>query len=92
MANLQVKDIDDRLYEALRSSAKSENRSISQEVVTILEKYLADPQGFKNSPVQDFLSLSGSWMDSRTAEETVLDIKSGRKNSKRFRSDNVLFD
>jgi len=33
MATLQVRDIDDRLYESIRNLAASEKRSISQEVI-----------------------------------------------------------
>jgi plasmid stability protein len=33
MAVLQVRDIDDGLYEALKTMAKNERRSISQEVL-----------------------------------------------------------
>ena len=43
MANLQVRGIEDRLYEALRARAELDNRSISQEVVTIIEQFLARP-------------------------------------------------
>ena len=37
MATLQVRDIDDRLYKYLKTSAKLKNRSISQEVITIIK-------------------------------------------------------
>ncbi len=37
MATLQVRDIDDRLYESLKTFANSEKRSISQEVIHIIE-------------------------------------------------------
>ncbi|MDP3296123.1 MAG: antitoxin [Thermodesulfovibrionia bacterium] len=92
MAILQVRDIDDRLYSSLKELAKSENRSLSQEVVSILEKYLSNPVVFKSNPTRDFLSLSGSWDDNRTADEIVADIKRSRKNSKRFGAENVVFD
>ena len=39
MAMLQVRDMDDRLYERLKFVAKLDNRSISQQVVTILQGY-----------------------------------------------------
>ena len=39
MAMLQVRDMDDRLYERLRFAAKNDNRSISQQVITILQNY-----------------------------------------------------
>ena len=92
MAILQVRDIDDRLYSSLKNLAKSENRSLSQEVISILEKYLSNPVVFKNNPTREFLSLSGSWADDRTADEIVKDIKKNRRNSKRFEAQNVLFD
>lgn len=84
MAILQVRDMDDRLYSALKRLAKSENRSLSQEVVSILEKYLASPQAFKGDPTEEFLALSGSWEDERSADEIMKDIKRQRKNSRRF--------
>jgi hypothetical protein len=92
MAILQVRDIDDRLYSSLKNLAKSENRSLSQEVISILEKYLSNPVAFKNNPTREFLSLSGSWEDNRTADAIVKDIKKNRRNSKRFEAQNVLFD
>ncbi|HOF34148.1 MAG TPA: hypothetical protein PK624_01790 [Spirochaetota bacterium] len=46
MAILQVRDFDDGLYSSLKSMAKSENRSISQEVISIIEKYLSNPHVF----------------------------------------------
>ena len=92
MAILQVRDIDNKLYSFLKELAKSENRSLSQEVISILEKYLSNPAVFKNNPTREFLSLSGSWDDDRTAEEIVRDVKRRRRNSKRFEAENVVFD
>ena len=43
MATLQVRSVDDQLYEALGKRAIMENRSISQEVVFILKAYLSSP-------------------------------------------------
>ena len=60
MAILQVRDIDDRLYETLKTKAKLDNRSLSQEVISILERFLANPIYFEKSPTDEFLSLSGS--------------------------------
>ena len=92
MANLQVKDIDDGLYESLRAMASSEKRSISQEVVHILEKYLSSPEAFSGNPTEEFLKLSGSWDDDRNAEDIIGDIRKHRKNSRRFSKNNELFD
>jgi plasmid stability protein len=92
MAILQVRDIDDRLYSTLKGLAKSENRSLSQEVISILEKYLSNPAAFGHNPTRDFLALSGSWDDSRTADEIMTDIKRSRKKSSRFSPDHGIFD
>jgi plasmid stability protein len=92
MANLQVRDIDDRLYESLRERATREKRSISQEVILILEKYLSRPNAYDVNPTDEFLSLSGSWKDERTAEEIISDIRSNRRSSTRFGSDGNVFD
>lgn len=92
MAILQVRDLNDKLYFSLRQMAKIENRSISQEVITILERYLSNPAVYNHNPTKEFLKLSSSWEDSRTSNEIIKDIKSSRKNTKRFELENVLFD
>ncbi len=92
MAILQVRDLDDRLYVSLKKLAKMENRSLSQEVISILEKYLSNPMIFNNNPTKEFIGLSGAWDDDRTSYEIVNDIKKNRKNSKRFEAKNVIFD
>ena len=79
MANLQVKDIDDRLYEALRALAKRENRSISQEVIMIIKKYLSNPLIIEKNSTEEFLKLAGAWEDDRSAEEIIEDIYQSRK-------------
>ena len=92
MANLQVRDIDDKLYESIRSLAISEKRSISQEVVLILEKYLSAPLDFNKNPTEEFLDLAGSWEDDRSADEIVKEIRTSRRNSQRFGHTDELFD
>lgn len=46
MAMLQVRDMDKRLYDTIRYSAKKANRSISQQVITILQEYFLSRQIF----------------------------------------------
>ncbi|NOQ22827.1 MAG: antitoxin [Candidatus Aegiribacteria sp.] len=92
MANLQVRDIDDRLYESIRVLARGERRSISQEVVHILEKFLSQPGSFDKNPTDEFLKLAGSWEDDRSAEEIISEIRENRRNSIRFEKKNELFD
>lgn len=45
MPALQVKDCPESVYDELRICARDENRSISQQALTIIEEYL----GFRNS-------------------------------------------
>ena len=92
MANLQVKDIDEKLYAALRRLAADERRSISQEVAFILEKYLSSKAKFDRNPTEAFLALSGAWVDERAAEEIAGDIRKSRNSSRRFGADHGLFD
>ena len=92
MAILQVRDIDDRLYASLKAMAKSQNRSISQEVIYIIEKYLSNPAVYKNNPTREFLTLSGAWEDDRSADEIIDSITKSRKKSGRFKKENVIFD
>ena len=83
MANLQIKGIDDELYEQIKSLAASENRSVSQQILFLVRDYLAKRvslSGMK-TPAGVLLGLSGSWEDERPAEQIVSEIKSGRKNS-----------
>lgn len=92
MAMLQVRDMDDRLYDRLRFAAKIENRSISQQVVTILQNYFTSiPVKTKNA-TEEFLKLAGSWEDSRTTDEIIDDIYSSRLNSTRFEALDGIFD
>ncbi len=79
MATLQVRSIDDNLYKLLGNVAKTENRSISQEVIYILKKYFSRPENYKNNPTEEFLSLK--FNDNRSADEIIDDIYSNRSNS-----------
>ena len=92
MAILQVRDLDDRLYASLKAIAKSENRSISQEVISIIEKYLSNPSVYNGNPTREFIALSGAWDDDRSADEIIDSIKKSRKNSGRFKKENVILD
>ncbi|MCB1716029.1 MAG: hypothetical protein KDK04_11785 [Candidatus Competibacteraceae bacterium] len=93
MANLQIKGIDDALYAQIKKLAASENRSISQQVLFLVERYMVNKKQFEKvkTPAQCFLELSGSWEDSRSAEEIISDIKRARKNSSRFMESSDVF-
>ena len=85
MAVLQVRGIDDQLYSALGALASRESRSISQEVITILQSYLSKANVFSRNSTDAFLDLAGSWEDSRSASELADELRKSRRNSRRFR-------
>jgi len=84
MATLQVRSIDDQLYKALGQRAAMDNRSISQEVITILKAYLSSPKLQHESATNAFLQLCGTWDDDRDAIEITDDIRKGRQSGRRF--------
>ncbi len=85
MANLQIKGIDDRLYEEIKALAAMENRSVSQQVLFLLRLMISrkNPLGAVKSTGEMLLELSGSWQDPKTPEEIVSEIRSARKNSEK---------
>jgi hypothetical protein len=86
VANLQIKGIDDALYTQIKELAASENRSISQQILFLVKRYIASKKQFEKAktPAQVLLELSGSWEDNRGADEIISDIKKARKNSSRY--------
>lgn len=86
MANLQVKGIDDDLYEQVKRLAASENRSVSQEMVFLVKTHLAKQKNLQatQSPAEILLQLAGSWEDTRCAEEIIAENKKSRRNSPRL--------
>ncbi len=93
VANLQIKGIDDALYTQIKKLAAAENRSISQQILFLVERYIANQKQFDKTkaPAQVLLELSGSWEDSRDADEIISDIKRTRKNSSRFGKGSDVF-
>jgi len=84
MATLQVRSIDDQLYEALGKKAARDNRSISQEVIAILKEHLSQPAPHK-SATEKFLELCGTWKDDKSAKEISRSIRESRKSGTRFK-------
>jgi len=83
MATLQVRSIDDRLYEALGKRAAMENRSISQQVVYIIKTYLATPASSHQDATERFLNICGTWEDPRNAEAITAEIRAARSTGQR---------
>jgi hypothetical protein len=90
MASLQVRDVDDRLYDSLKQKAQIDNRSISQEVISILETYLSNPDIYNINSTREFLKLS--WDDNRNADGIIDSLMKDRKNKKSSGEYNGVFD
>lgn len=87
MPNLQIKGIDEQLYQQVKELAAYENRSISQQVVYLIRRYLANRDAFQNArtPAQSLLELAGSWEDERNADDIISELKKSRKNVSRLK-------
>jgi len=86
MANLQIKGIDDTLYDTIKELAESENRSVSQEILYLVKEHLAKRKRIAaiKTPAEVLLNLAGSWIDERGAEAIIAEIKAARKSSKKL--------
>lgn len=91
MATLQVKNLDDRLYQALGARAASDNRSISQEVVTMIREFLARPPCDPREATGELLALAGSWQDERSAQQIASDLRKSRRSRRRGRKNSDVF-
>ena len=60
MATVDLTNIDDRLYEALLARAAKDNRSVSEEVETILREHLVEPPQDARKANEAFMELVGS--------------------------------
>ena len=87
MANLQIKGVDNAIYEELKKLAAAENRSISQQTLFLIKDYLAKKQRVRSlkTPVQVLLELAGSWEGEESAEEIIAKIKMARRSSTKLR-------
>ncbi len=90
MASLQIRDIDDRLYQTLKANARKKHRSIKREVIMMLESYLGNPGITAAEATKEFLTLT--WYGTESAEEIINGIHKQRLNSERFKDQNDLFD
>jgi plasmid stability protein len=83
VAILQIKGINDALYERLRQMAAADHRSISQEVLHLIEDYLTRQEGRPviTTSARALLALAGSWDDERGADEISAAVRAARRNS-----------
>ncbi|MGA8240099.1 MAG: hypothetical protein WB818_05960 [Desulfobacterales bacterium] len=85
MANLQIKGIDDELYNEIKKLAAAEKRSVSQQILFLVKNYLAKKPRCDavKTPSEVMLELYGSWQDERKADQIIDQIKKARKNTKK---------
>ena len=91
MATLQVKNLDDRLYRALGARAAMDNRSISQEITTMIRKFLAHPSIDPREATNQLLELAGSWEDERSARQIASDLRKARRSRRASRKNSDVF-
>lgn len=93
MSNLQIKGIDDQLYQQLKQLASDENRSVSQQVLFLIRRRLAQKRRIvkAETAAQTLLELNGSWQDSRSAGQIIEDIKTARSSSRKVFEDKDVF-
>lgn len=84
MANLQIKGIEDGLYNEIKKMATAENRSISQQILFLVKSYMAKRPRYDaaKSPAEVLIDLQGSWQDERDADQIIEQAKRARRNSK----------
>ena len=85
MATLQVKGMDEGLYRALGARAKRDNRSISQQVIKLIQDSLSRSAGSAEEATRSFLALCGSWEDPRSARAIAVAVRKSRRSGKRFK-------
>ena len=62
-----------------------ENRSISQEVISILKAYLSIPSNKTRLVNDQFLELCGTWEGEESADEIIKDLRKSRVNNSNHR-------
>jgi hypothetical protein len=85
MANLQIKGIQEELYNEIKRLALAENRSVSQQILFLVREHLAfRGRGSARTPAQVLLDLAGSWEDERDAAEIIDELRKDRRSSRKL--------
>lgn len=82
MANLQIKGMDDQLYKALKRKAQIDHRSVSQEVIILIENFLSSSKDM-NHKTEEFINIC-------IEDESFYNSINSRNTKKRFK--NNVFD
>ncbi len=90
MANLTIRNLPENLLEKLRKQAKTEKRSLNNEILIVLEKcvdlYDADVKAdtySQDAQVELWKKLAGEWDDERSAKEISADIAAHRTTGRK---------
>jgi plasmid stability protein len=75
MSSLTIKDIPDELLEQLRERARDERRSLTQQVLVLLEKALATdviaPPDRVSEQVEAWRRLAGGWVADESTDVEI---------------------
>ena len=87
MASITIRNIPDSLLNRIRTLSEVEKRSINSEMLIIIEKGLSEEADVKTNSenlipketqINIWGKLSGSWIDSRSTKAIIEDIYSAR--------------
>ena len=83
MANLQVKGIEDDLYNEIKKMAAEENRSVSQQILFLVRSYMSKKPRWNaaRSAADVLINLHGSWQDECDSDQIIDQVKRARRNS-----------
>jgi len=87
MANITVRNIPEEVFEKIKALSAIERRSLNNQILTVLERGTFSEYEevtrerrhiSKQTQLQMWRELCGSWEDDRTAKEIIKDIYSHR--------------
>jgi plasmid stability protein len=88
MASLTLKDLPDTLLNQLRTRARQERRSMTQQAIVLLEEALIHQEaanqtvGVRQQQVAIWREVAGRWTSSQTVDEEVAGIYSARSEGR----------
>jgi hypothetical protein len=84
MANLQIKGIEDDLYNEIKKMAAADNRSVSQQILFLVKSYMSKNPRWNatKSAAEVLIDLHGSWQDERDADQIIDQVKRARRKSR----------
>jgi len=84
MANLQIKGIEDDLYNEIKKMAAADNRSVSQQILFLVKSYMSKKPRWNatKSAAEVLIDLHGSWQDERDADQIIDQVKRARRKSR----------